>query len=57
MVYGRTRTEALEKAQALALEVIADRLKHGEDLLTGRAQKAPAPGARRRFQALEFATT
>jgi predicted RNase H-like HicB family nuclease len=56
LVYGRTRAEALERAQALALEVIADRLKHGEDLLTGHALKTPAPGARRRFQALEFAT-
>ena len=30
MVYGRTRQDALAKAEALALRVIADRLDHGE---------------------------
>jgi predicted RNase H-like HicB family nuclease len=30
MVYGATRQEALAKAEALALRVIADRLDHGE---------------------------
>ena len=30
MVYGSTRDEALSKAEALALRVIADRLDHGE---------------------------
>lgn len=31
MVYGTTREEALAKAQALALRVLADRLEHGEE--------------------------
>lgn len=30
LAYGATRDEALAKAQALALRVIADRLEHGE---------------------------
>jgi predicted RNase H-like HicB family nuclease len=30
LVYGQTRAEALAKAQALALRVLADRLEHGE---------------------------
>ena len=33
MVYGKTRQEALAKAQALALRVIAERLEHGEMLV------------------------
>ena len=32
MVYGATRQEALAKAQALALRVLAERLEHGEML-------------------------
>jgi len=32
MVYGATREEALAKAQALALRVVAERLDHGEIL-------------------------
>jgi predicted RNase H-like HicB family nuclease len=32
MVYGATREEALAKAQALALRVVAERLEHGEML-------------------------
>lgn len=32
MVYGQTREEAIWKAQALALRVIADRLEHGETI-------------------------
>ena len=53
MAYGRTRAEAVEKAKALALEVIADRVRHGEDLLTGHARGA---GGTRglRFRGLEF---
>jgi len=37
--YGQTRQEAIEKAQALSLRVLADRLEHGEavpDLNGGR---------------------
>jgi predicted RNase H-like HicB family nuclease len=30
MAYGATRAEAVAKAEALALRVIADRLEHGE---------------------------
>jgi predicted RNase H-like HicB family nuclease len=30
MVYGKTRKEAIAKAEALALRVLADRLEHGE---------------------------
>lgn len=32
MLYGATREEALAKAQALALRVVAERLDHGEML-------------------------
>ena len=32
MVYGATREEALAKAEALALRVVAERLEHGEVL-------------------------
>lgn len=30
MTYGETRQEAIERAQALSLRVLADRLEHGE---------------------------
>ena len=36
LAYGRTRAEAVRKAKAVALEVLADRLAHGESPLTGR---------------------
>ena len=32
MAYGQTRDEAISKAKALALRVMADRLEHGEDI-------------------------
>jgi len=32
MVYGETRKQAIAKAEALALRVIADRLDHGETI-------------------------
>lgn len=32
MVYGVTREEALSRAKALALRVVAERLEHGEAL-------------------------
>jgi predicted RNase H-like HicB family nuclease len=32
MSYGRTREEAISKAKALALRVIADRLEHGKEI-------------------------
>ena len=30
MAYGQSRDEAIERVQALALRVLADRLEHGE---------------------------
>jgi predicted RNase H-like HicB family nuclease len=30
LTYGQTRQEAIDRAQALALRVLADRLDHGE---------------------------
>jgi predicted RNase H-like HicB family nuclease len=32
LVYGASRQEAVRKAQALSLRVLAERLEHGEDL-------------------------
>ena len=32
MVYGDTRNQAISKAEALALRVLADRLEHGEEI-------------------------
>jgi predicted RNase H-like HicB family nuclease len=32
MTYGQTRQEAIDKAQALSLRVLADRLEHGESV-------------------------
>ncbi len=32
MSYGATRAEAITKAEALALRVLADRLEHGEEV-------------------------
>ena len=32
MVYGDSRNEAISKAEALALRVLADRLEHGEQI-------------------------
>jgi hypothetical protein len=32
MVYGDTRNQAISKAEALALRVMADRLEHGEGI-------------------------
>ena len=31
LAYGKTRDEAIAKAKALALRVVADRLEHGEE--------------------------
>jgi predicted RNase H-like HicB family nuclease len=33
MVYGQSQEEAIAKAEALALRVLADRLEHGEEIL------------------------
>jgi len=32
MVYGKTRDDAIAKAEALALRVIADRIEYGESI-------------------------
>ena len=32
LVYAGSQTEAISKAEALALRVLADRLEHGEDI-------------------------
>ncbi len=32
MVYGGSRNEAISKAEAFALRVLADRLEHGEEI-------------------------
>ncbi|MBI5292990.1 MAG: type II toxin-antitoxin system HicB family antitoxin [Chloroflexi bacterium] len=34
LAYGDTEQEAISKAQALGLRVIADRLEHGEEMNT-----------------------
>ena len=43
--YGVSRSEAYMAVQRLALEVVANRIEHGEDVRTGRQRrraKAPA---------------
>ncbi|MBS0211267.1 MAG: type II toxin-antitoxin system HicB family antitoxin [Planctomycetes bacterium] len=32
LAYGQTRQEAIDRAQALSLRVMADRLEHGESI-------------------------
>jgi predicted RNase H-like HicB family nuclease len=32
IVYGTSRADAIQKAEALALRALADRLEHGEDV-------------------------
>jgi predicted RNase H-like HicB family nuclease len=32
MVYGKSKSEAISKAKAFALRVMADRLEHGEEI-------------------------
>jgi predicted RNase H-like HicB family nuclease len=32
LVYGQSREEAIERAKALALRVMADKLEHGEEI-------------------------
>lgn len=32
LAYGQTRDEAIERAKALALRVMADKLEHGEEI-------------------------
>lgn len=40
--YGATRAGAFAAVRKLALEVVADRLDHGEDIRTGRRGRRPA---------------
>ena len=47
MAYGTSKADAFRKVQALALEVVADRLKHGEDPMTGRPARQCAPRGRK----------
>lgn len=56
MVYGSTRTEAMNKAKLLALDVVIDRLAHGEDPLTGceMGEACPAVDVLAEFRGLEF---
>ncbi|NOS71358.1 MAG: type II toxin-antitoxin system HicB family antitoxin [Verrucomicrobia bacterium] len=35
LAYGETQTQALAKAKALALRVLADRMEHGESVPAG----------------------
>jgi predicted RNase H-like HicB family nuclease len=51
LAYGRTRAEAIRKAKAVALEVIADRLTRGESATTGRRTRRIAPFEGVRFVA------
>jgi predicted RNase H-like HicB family nuclease len=39
MAYGASREEAVGRAQALALRVLADRLEHGESVPAFRSPK------------------
>jgi predicted RNase H-like HicB family nuclease len=39
LVYGDAEEEAVAKAKILAMQVIADRLAHGEEPLTGRSAR------------------
>ncbi len=42
LAYGATREEAMAKAEALALRVIADQLDHGESPAVGISIELPA---------------
>lgn len=56
LVYGDTEEEAVAKAKVLAIQVVADRLAHGEEPLTGRAPRTLAVKrtAAAGFQGLTF---
>jgi len=43
MAYGASRQEAIDRVQALALRVLADRLEHGESIPTIAGVFAVAP--------------
>ena len=50
LVYGTSPIDAFRKAQALALDVLADRVRHGEHPLTGKKMARVGTG----FRAVEF---
>lgn len=56
MVYGATAAEALAKAKMLAMDVVGDRLSHGEDPLTGceLGETSPPFEAAAEFGGIEF---
>ncbi len=56
MVYGATSHEALAKAKLLAIDVVGDRLAHGEDPLTGceLGEACPPFEVAARFVGIEF---
>jgi predicted RNase H-like HicB family nuclease len=56
MLYGATCAEAVARAKALALDVISDRLTHGEDPLTGCeiGEACPPFEAAAEFPGVEF---
>lgn len=56
MVYGDTRDDAVAKVKLLALEVVVDRLAHGEDPLSGcePGDSCPRFDALADFRGLEF---
>jgi len=43
LTYGTTREEAIQRAKALALRVVADRLEHGEAVVELRGGFAVCP--------------
>lgn len=51
LAYGATRAEAVRKATAITLEVLADRLNAGESAATGRKTRKPATLSELRFVA------
>ena len=51
LAYGATKAEAVRKATAITLEVLADRLKAGESAATGRKTRKPTTLSELRFVA------
>ncbi len=54
-VYGSSQSEAVRKAEALALLVLSERLEHGEDLRTGHPRQEPEAFDRLEFRPVELA--
>ena len=51
LAYGATKAEAVRKATAITLEVLADRLNAGESALTSRKTRKPTKLSELRFVA------